>query len=104
MKFIWFVCFILWSVFLFNLGEFKQRRLAQEQFELITDDAMQRINQLKLEKHGVLQICRLQEEMCVEGLQTYEKDLVDLYLMLVIKEKMLKYVLEEYHCFKKEEI
>ncbi len=104
MKFIWFMCFVLWSVFLFNLGELKQRRLAQEQFELITDDATQRINQLKLEKHGVLQICRLQEEMCVEGLQTYEKDLVDLYLMLVIKEKMLKYVLEEYHCFKKEEI
>ncbi len=104
MKFIWFMCFVLWSVFLFNLGELKQRRLAQEQFELITDDATQRINQLKLEKHGVLQICHLQEEMCVEGLQTYEKDLVDLYLMLVIKEKMLKYVLEEYHCFKKEEI
>jgi len=98
------ICFILWSVLVFNLGELKQKRITQQQFDLITDDALQRIHQLKLEKQGALQICRMQEEMCVEGLQTYEKDLVDLYLMLVIREKMLKYIFEEYHCFKKEEI
>ncbi len=104
MRVIWLICFILWSVLVFNLGELKQKRIAHEQFVLITDDAVKRIEHLKMEKQSVIQVCRMQEEMCVEELGVYEKDLVDLYIMLVVREKALKYIFEEYHCFKKEEI
>ena len=104
MRVIWLICFILWSVLVFNLGELKQKRIAHEQFVLITDDAVKRIEHLKMEKQSVIQVCRMQEEMCVEELGVYEKDLVDLYIMLVVREKALKYIFEGYACFKKEEI
>ncbi len=89
---------------MFNLGELRQRKIAEVQFELISDDAMSMMYEMKVEKQGVLQVCRMQEEMCVEELGVYEKDLVDLYIMLVVREKALKYIFEEYACFKKEEI
>lgn len=104
MRFIWLMCFILWSVMMFNLGELRQKKIAQEQFELVVDDYLVRMHELKVEKQGVLQVCRMQEEMCVEELGVYEKDLVDLYIMLVVREKALKYIFEGYACFKKEEI
>ncbi len=103
MRFILLICFILWSVMMFNFGELKQKKIAQEQFDLIIDDSLFRMQELKDEKQVTLQVCRMQEEMCVEELGVYEKDLVDLYIMLVVREKALKYIFEEYACFKKEE-
>jgi hypothetical protein len=88
----------------FSVGELRQKKIAEEEFELITNDAVSRMYEMKVEKLGVLQVCRMQEEMCVEELGVYEKDLVDLYIMLVAREKALKYIFEEYACFKKEEI
>ena len=104
MKVIWMICFILWSVLMFNLGELQQKKIMQEQFELITDDVMIRFDRLKIESQGMMQICRMQEQMCIEELEVYEKDLVELYIMLIVKDKALKYIFDEYFCIKKEEI
>jgi len=52
----------------------------------------------------MMQICRMQEQMCIEELEVYEKDLVELYIMLIVKDKALKYIFDEYFCIKKEEI
>jgi|LauGreDrversion4_2_1035121.scaffolds.fasta_scaffold11736_5 hypothetical protein len=104
MRIIWLICLIGWSVLMFKVGEMREHQSAQRQFDIITDDALSKIRQLKMEKQALMQICQMQEEMCIEDLNIYEKNLFEIYIMLFTRESALKYLFKEYHCFKKEEI
>ncbi len=103
MRLIYIACFILWGVFAYKVGELQQRNLALEEFELIANDALSRINYEKTQLRLNQEICAVNEMMCVEKIEGLEKDMVELYLILLYKEKSLDILMKDFICLKKEE-
>jgi hypothetical protein len=103
MRIIYIACFILWGVLAYKFGEMQQRNLSQVEFELITEDALLRIQHEKTQLKTNQEICALNEMMCVEKIEGLEKDMVQLYLLLLFKEKSLDILLNDFICLKKEE-
>ena len=103
MRLIYFACFILWGVFAYKIGELQQRNRSQEEFELIVTDALSRINYEKKQLRLNQEICAVNEIMCVEKIESLEKDMIGLYLLLLYKEKSLDVLMKDFICLKKEE-
>jgi len=103
MRIIYIVCFILWSVLAYKFGEMQQRNLAQVEFELIAEDALLRIQHEKTQLKNNQEICALNEIMCVEMIKDLENDMIQLYFLLLFKEKSLDILLNDFICLKKEE-
>jgi len=104
MKFIYFICFLLWSVLIYKIGGIEKYKDCKKEFELITADALLRINIEKNKNKVINNICYMNENMCVEKIEGLEKDMVTLYFLFLLKNKELDILLEDNICFKKEEI
>jgi len=104
MKIIYFLCLVLWGLLCFKIGEQHNQRKSQEEFELIANDAIKRIQLEKSQFKLLQEITKQNETMCVDQIEKLEKNVTDLFMESVIKEKILEYILKEYICLKKVEI
>jgi hypothetical protein len=104
MKLVYFICFVLWSILIYKIGYIEKNNECQNEFELISNDALLRINIEKNKNKVINDICYMNENMCIEKIEDLEKDIITLYFLFLMKDKELDILLKDNICFKKEEI